>query len=132
MSSDGKICGERAILEFERRMMGNNTEEIFDNNTDNKLIINFGQQVALYLDPRLKQRIAVMDSDGWKEAKEHFKKEYTKFYTHMKLYDIKLKEEKQQQQQNLSNNTDNTNNLENNKDNVRSSGMKANEIASDK
>ena len=79
MSSDGKICRERAILEFERRMMGNNTEEIFDNNTDNKLIINSRQQVALYLDPRLKQRIAVMDLDGWKEAKNISKRNIQSF-----------------------------------------------------
>ena len=83
--------------------MGDKTEEVFVNTDNyNNLIINVRQQVALYLDQRLKRRAAVMDSEGWKESKHHFENEHVKFYTHMKLYDMKLKKEQQKRKNYLA------------------------------
>ena len=99
MSINGKICRKRAILEFERRMMGNVTEEIFaDGEKGNVLSILPRQQIAMYLDPRVKRNLAAMDSDGWQKAKQHFEDEYVKFYCHIKSQERKEKEAEEQKQ----------------------------------
>ena len=99
-------------------MIGNKTEEVFDNtDNNNNLITNVRQKVALYLDPRLKRCATVMNSEGWKKARYQFGNRYLNFYTHMKLNDMKLKKEKQKENK-LSGKTPKTDSIESNKNNI--------------
>ena len=96
MSTEGRICRKRTILELEQRFSGNDCEEIFDN----IIMVNMPEMnltdrdvVCLVLGKQTVGREIIPDKEQWKHATIMYKKAYISFYMSHKAFERKKKGE---------------------------------------
>ena len=92
LSDGGCTTLNRAVIEFERRFMGNTANTSFkeQGKEEERININERQQIAMCLDPRVKGNTDIMSKDDWIQAFAILKKEYLKVYVEMEAYKRKL------------------------------------------
>ena len=97
MSTEGRICRKRAMLELERQFFGNDGEEIFEdmmtvNMPEMKLTCR--EEVCLVLDKQTIGREVVLDREQWKHATMIYKTAYINFYVSQKMFERKKDRER--------------------------------------
>ena len=97
MSTEGRICRKRAMLELERQFFGNDGEEIFEdmmtvNMPEMKLTCR--EEVRLVLDKQTVGREVVLDREQWKHATMIYKTAYINFYVSQKMFERKKDRER--------------------------------------